>query len=368
MLTNFAVKNYRGFSERIEWDLSNPSNYSFNVHAVKNGIVKNGVIYGRNGSGKSNFGLAIFDIANHLSHKFKKPDYYLNFACAKEYKNPIEFEYIFALGSHIVNYNYSKIASELRGDIVKEQLIVDGKEIIFKSDDILRISREFGLAPTALQNLSNSANNISIVNYLLSSVPLPKDHVLITLRDFVENMLFFRSLDYREFIGLKEGGSNIEEYIIKNNLASDFSAYLKDVSGQDFVFAPTAEGDNTLFCVIGDVKLPFQMVASTGTKNLELQYYWIKEMGNASFVFIDEFDAFYHYELSYKLLERLFKTTNQLFVTTHDTFLLTNDLLRPDCFFILRDNKIKAVCDLTDKELRFGHNLEKLYRGGTFGL
>jgi hypothetical protein len=54
-------------------------------------------------------------------------------------------------------------------------------------------------------------------------------------------------------------------------------------------------------------------------------------------------------------------------MTTHDTFLLTNDLLRPDCFFIIRDNKIDAICNMTEKELRFGHNLEKLYRGGTFG-
>ena len=118
----------------------------------------------------------------------------------------------------------------------------------------------------------------------------------------------------------------------------------------------------------GKTTVAFQMVASTGTKNLELQYYWLKEMGNASFVFIDEFDAFYHHELSYKISKRLFKSDSQLFVTTHDTFLLSNDLLRPDCFFILNDNQIRAICDLTDKELRFGHNLEKLYRGGTFNL
>jgi len=116
------------------------------------------------------------------------------------------------------------------------------------------------------------------------------------------------------------------------------------------------------------VRIPFQWVASTGTRNLELQYYWLKEMDNASFVFIDEFDAFYHHELSYKICKRLFEGNNQVFVTTHDTFLLSNDLLRPDCFFILRNNEIKAICDLTDKELRFAHNLEKLYRGGTFGL
>ena len=47
--------------------------------------------------------------------------------------------------------------------------------------------------------------------------------------------------------------------------------------------------------------------------------------------------------------------------------ILQNTLLQ-QCFFILKDNKINAICDLTDKELRFGHNLEKLYRGGTFAV
>ncbi len=368
MLTKFAVTNYRGFKSRIEWDLSHPSNYSFNVDAVQNGIVKNGIIYGPNGAGKSNFGLAIFDIANHLSHKWKKPDYYLNYACATDHNKPVEFEYTFALGLHTLLYKYSKVASELKGEIIREELIVDDQQVLCKDKDALEISDEFGLTDTAVQNLKDSANNISIVNYLLSSVPLPKDHPLLLLRDFVENMLFFRSLDNREFIGLKEGGSNIEEYIIKNNLADDFAAYLKEVSGQEYEFVPNAQGENTLICKMGNVKIPFQWVASTGTKNLELQYYWLKEMGNASFVFIDEFDAFYHHELSYRISKRLFEGKHQVFMTTHDTFLLSNDLLRPDCFFILRNNSIHAICDMTDKELRFGHNLEKLYRGGTFGL
>lgn len=140
------------------------------------------------------------------------------------------------------------------------------------------------------------------------------------------------------------------------------------MSGQHFVFAKPMQGENMLYTVINGIRMPFVLVASTGTMNLELQYYWLKEMVNASFIFIDEFDAFYHHELSYTLCRRLFKSDNQLFLTTHDTFLLSNDLLRPDCFFILKNNNISAVCNLTDKELRFGHNLEKLYRGGTFGV
>lgn len=184
MLTKFAVKNYRGFKNRIEWDLSHPSNYTFNNNAVHNGIVKNGIIYGPNGAGKSNFGLAIFDIANHLSHKWKKPDYYLNYACALCHNDPVEFDYTFSFDGHVVKYSYSKVASELKGSIISEKLTVDNKEILAKDKDELAISEEFGLTAVAIQNLKDSANNISIVNFLLGSVPLPKDHVLLQLRDF----------------------------------------------------------------------------------------------------------------------------------------------------------------------------------------
>ena len=38
MLTKFAVTNYRGFKDRIEWDLSHPSNYEFNTHVIKDGV------------------------------------------------------------------------------------------------------------------------------------------------------------------------------------------------------------------------------------------------------------------------------------------------------------------------------------------
>lgn len=332
MLKKFAVTNYRGFKNRMEWDLSHPSNYTFNNDAIRNGVVKNGIIYGPNGAGKSNFGLALFDIANHLSHKWKKPDYYLNYACAAHYDEPVDFEYTFALDGHDVVYTYSKVAAELKGEIIREQLLIDGKEVLLKDGERLNISEEFGLTEVAIENLKESANNISLVNYLLGAVPLPKGHALLLLRDFVENMLFFRSLDNREFIGLKEGGSNIEEYIIKNGLADDFAAYLQEVSGQVFQFASGIPGENVLYCLMDGRKIPFQWVASTGTKNLELQYYWLKEMGNASSVFIDEFDAFYHHELSYQISKRLFEGPNQVFVTTHDTFLLSNDLLRPGLF------------------------------------
>lgn len=87
----------------------------------------------------------------------------------------------------------------------------------------------------------------------------------------------------------------------------------------------------------------------------------------ASFVFIDEFDAFYHFEFSESVQKRLGKISGvQIFTTTHNTDLMSNDLLRPDCYFLLKDNKIKAISDLTEKELRQAHNLQQMYKAGAF--
>ena len=124
--------------------------------------------------------------------------------------------------------------------------------------------------------------------------------------------------------------------------------------------------DKHLYCVIDGSYIPFITLASTGTQPLELLYFWIKQMGQAKFVFIDEFDAFYHFRLAFQVCKRLFNLDTQVFTSSHNTYLMTNDLLRPDCNFILNEGVIKPLCDCTSKELRFGHNIEKLFRGNAF--
>lgn len=366
MLTNFAVTNYRGFAKRIEWNLSQPSNYNFNATAIKDGIVKNGIVYGPNGSGKSNLALALFDIVNHLSQNWKKNDYYTNFAYAGNPSAPVVFEYSFHLGGYSIDYTYSK---NDKGMLVSEKLVVNKKEIFHRTDgDFALDQKTFPMNSRASANLASNANHVSIVNSLLTSYPLPENHYLILLQQFVNSMLWFKCLNTREFIGLENKVVNLDEYIIKNRLTDDFSDFLKEVSNQHFSFAEPSEQDRILYCDYGCSKIPFNKIVSTGTQSLELLYYRIKEMHRASFVFIDEFDAFYHFKLSFEVCKRLFALGCQAFVSSHNTYLMTNDLLRPDCNFILTDNVIKPLNECTEKELRFGHNIEKMFRGGTFAV
>ena len=367
MLAKFSVKNYRGFPKEIVWDLSKPSNYEFHPEAIKNGIIKNGIIYGPNGSGKTNLGLAIFDIVNHLSQKWKKPDYYGNYVYAGNPLEPVEFRYVFRFDTKTVDYTYSK---DSYGDIKTESLTVNRK-IVFQRD-LVQVKLDKKAFPSinekAIENLNVHANNFSFVNFLLTSMPLPKDHYLLQLQQFANSMLWFRCLNVTEFIGLETNGTIIDEYIIRNNLVKDFETFLKETSGQVFVFDTPDPNDKRLYCLFDGNKVSFHSIASTGTESLELLYYWLKKMNQTQFVFIDEFDAFYHYKLSFEVCKRLFKLESQVFLSSHNTSLMTNDLLRPDCNFILNNNKIKPLCDCTDKELRWGHSIEKLYRGGTFNV
>lgn len=366
MLTRFAVTNYRGFANQIELDLSNPGNYGFNQSAISDGVVKNGIVYGPNGSGKTNLGLAIFDIEYHLAPlKAKKRDYYVNFVYGGKTESPVEFEYEFKFDQQILEYKYSK---DKAGVLQTENLMVDGETLFSRTSDSFTINQRYFSDEAAIRKgLHSNANNVSVVNFLLMFYPLPEDNILIKLQQFVNNMLWFRCLDTREFIGIEsKENSNIEEYIIENDLIDDFTNFLKEVSGQTFEFVKPRKGDVVLWYKVNGTKVLFNLTVSTGTHSLELLYFWMKKMETTSFVFIDEFDAFYHFKLAYNVCKKLFNLSGQVFLSSHNTYLMSNDLLRPDCYFILNNNKILPLSKCTDKELREAHNLEKIYKAGAF--
>ena len=369
MLVKFAVKNFRGFPERLEWDLSHPSNYGFNSFAVRDGVVHNGIIYGKNGSGKTALSLAVFDIVNHLTQKHRLHGYYDHFASVGNSAAAVEFEYEFRLAGQTLRYAYSKTQG---GRLSGERLEADGVMLFDRQGKSLFIDgAAFPMGEAARGALMQSDNQPSLVNFLLASYPLAADNCLIRLRNFVEGMLWLHHADAQHFIGLEGGAENPEEYIVRNGLTDAFRQFLLEVSGQEFRFAGTRSAERRelcpLLCEYGKERVAFSTIASAGTRALTLLFYWMQKMSRATLVFVDEFDAFYHYETGYEVCRRLFALDCQLFMTAHSTFLLTNDLLRPDCNFILHNSTIRALCDCTTKELRIGHNIEKIYRGGGFG-
>ena len=56
----------------------------------------------------------------------------------------------------------------------------------------------------------------------------------------------------------------------------------------------------------------------------------------------------------------------QSMVTTHTVTLLHTECTRPDCAFVIENGNINNLSNLTGRELREAHNIEKLYRANEF--
>jgi hypothetical protein len=147
----------------------------------------------------------------------------------------------------------------------------------------------------------------------------------------------------------------------------EFEHFLHESGIEDNLTVKTNADGKKILCFDTETPLPFFKVASSGTRTLYTFFYWYKTARDVSFMFIDEFDAFYHFELAESIVSLLERMPNtQVILTSHNTNLLTNKIMRPDCYFVLTKDKLTALANATTRELREGHNLEKLYMSGEF--
>lgn len=369
MLKRFAVKNYRGFREELVWDLSQAGNYQFNTHAVEDGIIKNGVIYGTNGSGKSNLGLAVIDIAQHLDLYRTVGSYYDNYLYAgAEDGAVVEFDYTFQFGDRELRYRYSK---DKQGALQTEELYVGGVLDFAQYPDRRVLFKAYPIVEDIQEEFINSKQRISLVLFLSNSLPLGPAHYLNQLKKFAESMMFGNTVGYQNKLSIPEFASKVDFTLIENNLIGDYQEFLKNMTGQDIAFDMPKEGEEDLHCLIDNRRVLWRKIASEGTKALTLQFVLVHILisDKVQFAFFDEFDAFYHHDLAYQVCRWIFaKKDIQVFMTTHHTSIMANELLRPDCYFVIDGKKIKPINKMTMQELRQAHNLEKMYRGKAFSL
>ena len=370
MLRKFKVSNFKSFDKEFVFDLTEVNGYEFNKECIKNGIVNNTLIYGPNGVGKSNLALAIFDIIEHLTDKNRTESVYHNYQNAYNQSDIAEFYYEFLINSKLITYEYKKTDYKT---IVYERFSIDDEELAFfdRSKSANSIIRFKG-AETLKTEINNS--ELSILKYIKNNTELETNPINITFFDFfkfIDSMLYFRFLQKSIYFGYEEGSRNALEDIIEKNNIEDFEQFLNTAGIECELVVVDDLDRKTLAFNFNGKNIPFNKIASTGTNALTLFYFWfqsIRENSMISFLFIDEFDAFYHHELSALVVKKLKETGVQFVLTTHNTSIITNDLLRPDCYFLMSKQKIRSLSKCTLKELREAHNIEKMYKAGTFNV
>ncbi len=369
MLKKFTVKNYKSFKEPITIDFSNHRDYKFNEHCVSNGLLSKLVIYGKNSSGKSNLGYAIFDIVGLLTDKHtnvQQKDIH-SFLNADNNEKEATFEYVFKKGNDDIRYLYKKSAPET---LIFEELYVNDKKVFSYDYDLDEIDfpmrNELGAENL---NFEYQEKGFSTLRYIANNSKQDEDSVIKFIMNFVLHMLWFRSLQSNGYIGLTTGSESLADSIIENDQLNEFEEFLKDLADIDKQLDYEVDETTHKKTIIEKHtyrSLNFEAVLSSGTKALMLLFFWSKKFKNVSFLFMDEFDAFYHHDLSKNIIKYISKLNVQTIFTTHNPYLASNELLRPDCYFVINDGKISSFPDSTDRELREGHSLDKMLRNGEF--
>lgn len=369
MLIQFSVKNFRNFCDWTTFDLTTDKRYTFNENAVSGNVIRHAMLYGGNGEGKSNLGLAMNEIATHLNFVNSRVlDYKNHYLNADSAGSMAEFKYHFVFNGTKVQYHYGKKSSS---EVVYEKLWINDELVIewmaqIAGDSVINLEGSETLEKTLSQNV------ISALVYVKNNSRLTDNranNAFMALFEFVSKMIYVKTLNRTsELVGsMSKGLSDVTAQIV-NSGVDKFEAFLNELGISCQLAVHNGLESPTIVSVHRNRKIVFFETASSGTIALAMLYCWLERMDGqqVSFAYVDEFDAFYHQKLAKTIVKRISKIVNQTVLSTHNTGVMSNDLLRPDCYFELKSEKIEPLYALSDRELRKAHNLEKLYRAGAF--
>lgn len=377
MLKSFHVKNYRNFKDEVTINFADHGDYQFNDDCITNGIIGKMLIYGRNATGKSNLGAALLDASyTLLGPYFFQESSFLNADSSDSYA---EFQYVMLFNENEVTYTYTKANFSL---LRTEHLSINNKEV-FQIDftknsltiDLDAIGANETIIQSYMQELLEAPNSeedqdrqLPFLRWLTSNVALSEDSPIQLTWNYLRRMTMLTARGIRNYPSRIL--TSYWEYLSKDDNLDKYEDFL-NIMGVSckLVLEKLPEGQYQLYFKHNKL-VPYLQTASSGTLVLDDLYRRIISRGTKpSLMYFDEFDAHYHYEMADRLVQylKMEYPQTQIIFTTHNTNLMTNRIMRPDCLYILsRSGNLTSLRNATQRELREGHNLEKMYISGEF--
>ena len=379
MLKKFTLKNYKNFKDEISIDFENTAGYQFSTDCITDGTISKMLIYGRNATGKTNLGKALIDICMTMFgvRRYADTGVFLN---ADSIDETATFSYEFRFENNELIYRYTRFYNQ---ELRNEELRINKKTIFscdfennkFDFKNLKYINAETASIDRYLQSVDIDDEEelqepkLPFLRWLISNVALNSDSILIKLANYTRRMLMITAGNTMLRTSRRMNDAFFE-LLEDSDRLKDLEDFLNEMGIEcKLILQKLPDGQRELYFK-HEKLVPFYETASSGTLALvDLYRRLIPKNWDPSFIYLDEFDAFYHYEMSEKVIN-FFKRRYpkcQIIMTSHNTNLMTNRLMRPDCLFILsRAGALTALCNATERELREGHNLEKMYISGEF--
>ncbi len=364
MLVRFWVEGYRCFSERTEIDLTDKKNYRFGKECVRGDFLDKMVVLGENNVGKTSFGYAITDIIT-TAGGFKKDIGQMDPVCFLNKDvdtDKATFHYELTQRGSVITYEYSKTDAD---HLVSESLTID-RQLVYRYDLNSDSEPFFKKDLMRYPEIPVPDGSRSIILALSERYAIDPDSPVGVVSYFAKHSLYYMAMWKMDVhIGVMDFHDQVCSYLINNDLVSKFENFFRDVSGSDLRL--TVE-DGTLMVVRGSGKIPFTKSVSRGTMILCRLFCWIMRCKDKdALIYFDDFDDMFHYRTAENAIKAIIaEKRSQCIFVTHNTGLVSNEFLRPDCCFIMEQGQLRSFASLTDKDIRRGHNLEKMLREGEF--
>lgn len=366
VLIRFWVSNYRCFGNKVGLDFTDKKNYRFGEECVRGDFLVNVVVLGNNGSGKTSFGYAISDIIGTLTG-FEKDIGQMDESCFLNGSGDSDraiFHYEFSHRGSIIEYEYSKTTPSR---LSSERLLVD-RHIIFDYD----LSRP-GVATFRLDVIGTSGVDTSgldgseaLLRRICRCACLDRYSPAKVVMDFASHSIYYRAMwKLDEHIGIADEDDNLVRYVVDNGISEELSAFLRDSCD---IHLDLQVSGGTLMVREGTKDLLFFSAVSRGTALLCRLYCWNRRSSDRdALMFFDDFDDLFDHRTAENVMAHIIRNSRaQCVFVTHNLALISSSHLRPDCCFVMSDGKLRSLASLTDKSIRRGHNLEKMFREGEF--
>ena len=348
MIKKFSVSNFKGFEEKVTLDFTAGS-YEFNKELVKDKMVNKALLVGK--SGKTNLGMAIFDIQKQLCSGWNGPKKFsTNFVNLNNIDKPVEFDYVFQFGKDEVEYKYTKKDAD---NVLSEEIAFNGK-VVGKQNYVLNTlwinELVFGKVKFKIKR------GVLAYRLFLST----SNELIIKMYEFISEMYWYSGKLENENLY-----RDILSYICRAEETKKLQEFLYDFG----VNYELVSEDKKVCIAYNDTVEDFANVASDEELILISLYYLSRTHFDEMKVLVfDNLGSYFDYKTSEKVVKWLNKQDFQTLMITNNTGLITNNLTRPDCCYVLSNGYVRSLDKTTDKELRRAHNLEKMYKAGEFEI
>ncbi|MFI3603779.1 ATP/GTP-binding protein [Vagococcus fluvialis] len=411
MLINYTFNNYLSFKQENTLSLETgdrlrkfPDNaMSVDVINSKNKVdlLKNIIIFGGNGSGKSNLlsslslmQTIISNIPPKATTKLPKRSFLLD-DFSKDKNSSFEIELIQNNTQYRYFFEYN------RKQIINEKLEIFKKnkyEIYFKRTNC----NNYDIVPQHLSNFTNETRDNVL---FLQTAQGKNDSVSIDIiKWFEESLVFFSHRSSEDLVYLLKNPNNKKKFLefmfladmnmidievesSTNKLPEELLTALTGLmttlnDGQIKEVLPEEQVIERLYTVykkydedgnvVGTQRIPIEMESSGTQKIIYIALNMLFCQDDKKVIILDEFDDAFHEELANALV-KIFNSksnTTQFLVTSHELNLMDNDLRKDQIYFVEKDftgeSDLYSIFDFDDSA-RGDIGYYKRYMKGAFG-